>query len=304
MPGNPAAADVDTPSRVSRRHAATRAEILEAAWNLVRVRGLAALTLRDVASTVDMRAPSLYSYFPSKNAIYDAMFAQGSQEFVDCFRRLPVTDDALAGLRSGIHAFVRFAVMDAARYQLLFQRTVPGFEPSDESFAVSVDGLAVLRRRLAAHGFDEGVLDLLTALGTGLADQQISNDPGGDRWIRLIDDAMTMFHNHVSRQPADSGDPAPEAGHDRHRSPGNVHSPYTRTDAARLAVTEYAQMYDTSMRCAPTSGHCPPTARAGTCEHWPATSSAEPNSSARYRSSPTNSAPAGRPPGAAPSSTA
>ena len=32
-----------------------------------------------------------------------------------------------------------------------------------------------------------------TALTTGLVDQQISNDPGGDRWTRLIDDLVTMF---------------------------------------------------------------------------------------------------------------
>jgi AcrR family transcriptional regulator len=43
----------------------------------VRAEGLAALTLRDVAAKVGMRPPSLYSYFPSKNAIYDAMFLQG-----------------------------------------------------------------------------------------------------------------------------------------------------------------------------------------------------------------------------------
>ena len=30
-----------------------------------------------------MRAQSLYSYFPSKHAIYDAMFAQGNRELLD-----------------------------------------------------------------------------------------------------------------------------------------------------------------------------------------------------------------------------
>ena len=40
---------------------------------------------------------------------------------------------------------------------------------------------------------DPRYLDLWTALTTGLVDQQISNDPGGDRWIRLIDDAVAMF---------------------------------------------------------------------------------------------------------------
>jgi hypothetical protein len=32
-----------------------------------------------------------------------------------------------------------------------------------------------------------------TALTTGLVDQQISNDLGGDRWAGLIDDFVAMF---------------------------------------------------------------------------------------------------------------
>src|SRR4051812_5035107 len=59
------------------RHAATKREILDAAWALSRGRGLAGWALRDVAEAVGMRAPSLYVYFASKNALYDAMFADG-----------------------------------------------------------------------------------------------------------------------------------------------------------------------------------------------------------------------------------
>lgn len=33
-------------------------------------------------------------------------------------------------------------------------------------------------------------LDLYTAMLTGLASQQISNDPGGDHWPRLVPDAV------------------------------------------------------------------------------------------------------------------
>ncbi len=33
---------------------------------------------------------------------------------------------------------------------------------------------------------------------TGLTDQQISNDPGGDRWIRLVDRAVDLLLADVS----------------------------------------------------------------------------------------------------------
>jgi hypothetical protein len=86
------------------------------------------------------------------------------------------------------------------RYQLLFQRTIPGFEPSAGSYAHAVAALANTRSHLAAVGVtkDEQI-DLLTALVTGLVDQQISNDPGGHRWTKLIDDAIEMFVSYCQR---------------------------------------------------------------------------------------------------------
>jgi len=170
-----------------------------AAWELVASEGLAALSLRDLARQVGMQAPSLYSYFDSKHAIYDAMFAQGSQEYLERQAQLAVTGDPLRDLKAGMHFFVAFCTENPVRYQLLFQRTIPGFEPSSESFAIAVQGLEAMRDRLAGMGFtDPATLDLLTALGTGITDQQISNDPGGRRWVRLVDEAMEMFFNHVS----------------------------------------------------------------------------------------------------------
>jgi AcrR family transcriptional regulator len=188
--------------RRAERHAATRAEILDAAWEQVRTNGLAALSLRDLARSVGMQPPSLYSYFDSKNAIYDAMYAQGAQQFVDEQKAsMPTPDDPLEALTAIVHFFVEFCASDFARYQLLFQRTVPGFEPSPESFKISQDNLAELGAVLGRYGLsDPETVDLFTALSTGLTDQQLSNDPGGDRWIRLIDEAVEMFYEHITRK--------------------------------------------------------------------------------------------------------
>ena len=82
-----------TRDRRSERHAATRAEILAAAWELARAEGVAGLSLRDLARTVGMQAPSLYSYFDSKHAIDDAMFAEGATEFLEIERQLSSTDE-------------------------------------------------------------------------------------------------------------------------------------------------------------------------------------------------------------------
>ena len=183
--------------RRSERHAATRAEILDAAWQIVREQGLAALSLRDVAKAVGMQPPSLYSYFASKSAIYDAMFADGYRQLLEARTAMPpVTDDA--AFKAGARAWFDFCTADPARYQLLFQRTIPGFEPSEASMELAFQAYAVGKAGLAAAGVtDPEAMDLYTALLTGLTDQQISNDPGGDRWGRLLDDAIDMFLAHV-----------------------------------------------------------------------------------------------------------
>ena len=79
----------------------------------------------------------------------------------------------------------------------LFQHLIPGFNPSQESYAPAVRALDSARRLLERAGVrDAQHLDLWTALTTGLVDQQISNDPGEDRWIRLIEGAVAMFLAH------------------------------------------------------------------------------------------------------------
>src|SRR5438067_13369289 len=112
--------DLPTRNRRTERREATKAEILEAAWELVRANGLAALSLRDLARTVGMQPPSLYSYFESKNAIYDAMYAQGAQQFVDEQKAsMPTPGDPLEALKAVVRFFVEFCAADFARYQLL-----------------------------------------------------------------------------------------------------------------------------------------------------------------------------------------
>jgi AcrR family transcriptional regulator len=189
-----------TRDRQAERRAATRAEILDAAWSIAREEGLADLTLRDVGTRIGMRAPSLYSYFDSKNAIYDAMFAQawsgclsGMKDVEATLPRSPRT-----AMKRLARAFFDYAVADLARHQLMNQRTIPGFVPSAEAYAPAVEVLERARAHLARCGVRRADhVDLYTALVGGLIDAQQANYPGGDRWSSLLDQAMDMFADHV-----------------------------------------------------------------------------------------------------------
>lgn len=182
--------------RDARRQAA-RATIMTAAWQLVREDGLAALSLRELARRAGITTPTVYAYFESKNAIFDAMFGEAAESFAATKQALVETGDPLRNLVADATVFVEFCTADVPRYQLLFQHTIPGFTPSPASYAPAVRALEITRRRLARNGVRGARRrDLWTALMTGLVDQQISNDPGGQRWIRLIGDAVRMLLAH------------------------------------------------------------------------------------------------------------
>ncbi|MGN6473326.1 MAG: TetR/AcrR family transcriptional regulator [Mycobacteriales bacterium] len=185
--------------REERRRSA-RDAIVTAAWRLVERDGLAALSLRELAQEAGITTPTVYAYFDAKNAIYDAMFGQAAEHFADQMGAVDQSDDIRADLIDATHRFAEYCVSNPARYQLLFQRTIPDFEPSAASYAHAVTALGRARDRLNRAGIaDPRHLDLWTALTTGLVDQQISNDPGGERWLRLVEESVDMFLAHCLR---------------------------------------------------------------------------------------------------------
>ena len=180
-------------------------EILNAAWGLAQEQGLAEFTLRDLAEKVGMRAPSLYTHFESKHAIYDAMFGQAWSDFERvALAELPELPQApRAALRRIARVFFDFAVANPARHQLMNQRTIPGFEPSPESYAPSVRVWELGQQLFRSLGLtDQADSDIWDAMVVGMINQQLANDPGGTRWSVLLDRAIDIWADGVSL-PAD-----------------------------------------------------------------------------------------------------
>ncbi len=185
-------APTESPRALRRQETVRR--ILDAAWSLSRTRGLTGWTLRDLGAEVGMRAPSLYVYAESKNALFDLMFADGYRRLAERIEATERPSDPRALLETAARLYVRFAAEEPVRFQLLFQFTAPGFEPSPESMALAGTALGDLVEVLAAAGVnDPAEVDLWTAVLTGLASQQVANDPGGDRWLRLVDTAVARL---------------------------------------------------------------------------------------------------------------
>lgn len=156
--------------------------------------GLGRIGMRELASSLGMAASSLYGYFDGKHAIYDAMFIQGNRSLGERFASLSSGDDRRESLITTARAFVGFCDEDHARFQLLFQHSIPGWEPTPEAYAAAVANYEMMRSHLATLGIaSDKSADLWTAIVSGLASQQVANDPGGDRWLRLAERAVDMF---------------------------------------------------------------------------------------------------------------
>jgi AcrR family transcriptional regulator len=186
-----------------RRRQSMIDDVVDAAWALVHEQGLAGLSMRELGQRVGMHASSIYQYFPSKLDIYDALFAHGHRQLQAAMSDLDRDNDAVTVLRTGSAMFTTFCTEDPIRYQLLFQRTIPDFEPSAASMSLAWASYRTMATALASLGIaDAADLDLWAAVQIGIIDQQIANDPGGQRWSSLLDRAIDMFLAHVAtRQP-------------------------------------------------------------------------------------------------------
>lgn len=190
-------------SRASARRAAVEREILDTAWSLMEREGAAALNVREVARLVGMRQQSLTHYFPTKLELLDALFADGFTDLRTELEDLAVAADAVSDVVAVADAVVDYCVRQPARYQLMLQRSVPGFTPSDASMRITAGVLGVLTARLA----DAGVVDpadvaLVRALISGAAAEQIANDPGGRDYTGQVGRgirAITSASGHVAR---------------------------------------------------------------------------------------------------------
>jgi AcrR family transcriptional regulator len=179
--------------RRAERREATRDEILAAAWAIARRDGLTAVTLREIGRLVGMQAPSLYSHFESKNAIYNAMFGQAWDEVMEYFgAHGPAPAHPRRALLWMAQTFFDFAVSDLARYQLMNRATIHDFRPTDAAYARSLVAYEGMRDVLRAAGIrKQADLDLWTGVTGGSIDQQLANEPGGTRWrsqlVRIVD---------------------------------------------------------------------------------------------------------------------
>lgn len=146
------------------------------------------LSLSEVARRLGVQPPSLYKYFGSLLAVYDAIFERGMAEMVDVMKEaMDAEPPGLASLSAGLDANGRWCLEHPVVAQLLFWRPVPSFEPSPAAFAHSAEMVDIQRVALAdavaagelgpGAATEEGVC-LVSILIAGALSQAMANEPG------------------------------------------------------------------------------------------------------------------------------
>jgi AcrR family transcriptional regulator len=180
--------------RVGQRREAKVASIIAVAWKLAQDNGVAGLSLHALAREVGMRQPSLYEYFDSKHALYDAMFADGNRQLLERFDSVTFPRDSRAALKKFLRTFVEFSIEHPARSELLFQRHIPGFTPSPESYALAEEALGRAVKAIRETGVtQQGDADCIVAMVAGIVEAQMANEPGGTRWTRHLNRLVDLY---------------------------------------------------------------------------------------------------------------
>ncbi len=199
--------------RRARRRQETIEEILDIARQIMTEEGVNGLSLAEVARRLGVQPPSLYKYFPSLMAIYDAIFLRGQLDNLAEVRRgMAGAEPGLPALIGGLEASGRWLLANRAVAQLLFWRPVPSFQPSEEAFAPSVEMVelqrgaladAVAAGQLGPEANREDAVYLVSILIVGVLSQAIANEPGlpwgegrftpsFDRLMRLLPAAFPL----------------------------------------------------------------------------------------------------------------
>lgn len=173
--------------RRARRRQETIEEILDIAVDVMTEEGVNGLSLAEVARRLGVQPPSLYKYFPSLMAVYDALFLRGQREHLAVMRQaMTESEPGLDALIAGLEASGRWSLANRAIAQLLFWRPVPSFEPSAESIAQSIEMVdlqrsalsdAVTAGQLGPDANADEAIYLVSTLIAGVLSQAMANEP-------------------------------------------------------------------------------------------------------------------------------
>ena len=105
--------------------------LLASAVEILEAEGPEALSVRRIAAAAGVAPMGVYNHFDSKNGIIEALFIQGFERLREALTNIADIADPYEALREAGRRYRALAQAHPMVYQLMFLRTLPGYEPSD-----------------------------------------------------------------------------------------------------------------------------------------------------------------------------
>lgn len=224
-PVEPRTSSAETPPTLRERfRTQTRQAILDAARRQIAAAGSAgSLSLNALARDVGMAGPSLYRYFPSRDALLTELIVDGYVDLADFLQRglaahrkkAGTSTDPATDLQTYAALYRKWALSHPAVYALLLGAPVPSYhapaevtsEPAGRSLAPVVEVVARLRQGRPTDPADPapavrpapGWADVLVQMGIGANDFAAALT----FWSALHGLLELELHGHLGQMVAD-----------------------------------------------------------------------------------------------------
>ncbi len=116
-------------ARGKKELAQIREKILESALDIIVIKGLDGLTMRNLAQKTGMTAPNLYNYFSNKDEIYIHIVIRGFEMLhADLKATCNLYEDKTTRLRAMIDTYMAFGMNKPRYYDIMFTRPTPKYD--------------------------------------------------------------------------------------------------------------------------------------------------------------------------------
>lgn len=130
-------------------HDELRSRLLDVAVNLLLSDGPESLTMRRIATEAGCTTTVIYTMFGNREGLAEALYLEGFERFRRFLDAVPQRRDALENLTALGPAYRQACLAEPGYYSLMFERAIPGFEPSERARTLARAALNILDRVIA-----------------------------------------------------------------------------------------------------------------------------------------------------------
>ena len=138
-------------------HDELRSRLLDVAVNLLASDGPESLTMRRIATEAGCTTTVIYTMFGNREGLAEALYLEGFERFRRFLETVPPRRDPLDHLAALGLAYRQACLTESGYYSLMFERAIPGFEPSERARTLARAALNIIDR-VIADGISSGRL--------------------------------------------------------------------------------------------------------------------------------------------------